>query len=92
MTEQQQIIELLKEQNELLKRHLWRLRFSLLFLMLMTTALCLGLGFIVYQARPKPAAPVFAPVTPNPLWGPTPTPTPTRTPTEDIRAFPSRRG
>jgi hypothetical protein len=47
----QQLIELQKEQNQLLKRYLWRLRFSLLTLLLLTTALCGGLGFLVYQTN-----------------------------------------
>jgi hypothetical protein len=61
MDEQQQIIELLREQNQLLKKYLWRVRFSLLFLMLMTTAICLGLAIVVYQGTPKVAAPVLPP-------------------------------
>jgi hypothetical protein len=55
MNEQQQIVELLKEQNQLLKRHLWRFRFSLLALLLLTTATAIGLGFLVYKPQSTPA-------------------------------------
>ncbi len=47
----QQLIELQTEQNQLLKRHLWRLRFSLLTLLLLTTGLCCGLGFVMYKVN-----------------------------------------
>ena len=49
----QQLIELQKKQNALLEKHLWRFRFSLLFLMLMTTGLCFALGFLVYKQQPQ---------------------------------------
>jgi hypothetical protein len=48
MDNQQQIVQLLKEQNELLKKHLARLKFSLMSLLLMMTATCCGLGFLVW--------------------------------------------
>jgi hypothetical protein len=47
----QQLIELQTEQNQLLKRYLWRLRFSLSTLLLLTTALCCGLGFVAYRQQ-----------------------------------------
>jgi hypothetical protein len=47
----QQLIELQTEQNELLKRHLLRLRFSLAALLLLTTVCCLTLGYVTYQIR-----------------------------------------
>lgn len=57
----QQLIELQKEQNQLLKKHLWRLRFSLMGLLLLTTVTALGLGFVAYQTRPKTPPPVTFP-------------------------------
>src|SRR6185369_11149728 len=47
----QRLIQLQTEQNELLKKHLWRLKFSLLTLLVLTTAICCGLGLMVYQER-----------------------------------------
>src|SRR5262245_8378047 len=41
-----QVVQLLTEQNELLKRHLWRFRFSLLALLILMTLTCGGLGFV----------------------------------------------
>ena len=51
-----------KEQTELLRRYLWRLRFSLLGLFLLMTGTAIGLGILVYEIRPKPltAAPTFS--------------------------------
>jgi hypothetical protein len=46
-----ELINLQKEQNQLLKKHLWRFRFSLWFLMLLTTATAVGLGLLVYQGK-----------------------------------------
>ena len=50
----QQIIELQTEQNQLLKRYLWRIRFSLLALLILTTAMCCGLGVMVYYEHATP--------------------------------------
>lgn len=65
----QQLIDLQKEQNQLLKRHLARLRFSLATLLLLTTVSCIALGCVAYQTRraaPLPTRP--APVGPgNPM-------------------------
>jgi hypothetical protein len=62
----QQIIELHKEQNQLLKRYLWRLRFSLLGLLLLMTISCVGLGMIVYKLRqPAPKIPGSTPPPPR---------------------------
>ena len=61
----QQLIELQSEQNQLLRKYLWRIRFSLLTLLILTTAICCGLGALVYYARtslsclPQPAAAPF---------------------------------
>jgi len=44
----QEMIDLLREQNQLLKKHLWRLRFSLTSLLLLTTVSCLILGYFAY--------------------------------------------
>jgi hypothetical protein len=64
----QQLIELQREQNELLKKHLWRLRFSLLSLLILTTVTAVGLGMVMYQIRsantPSPFAPVRTSVPP----------------------------
>jgi hypothetical protein len=46
-----ELVNLQREQNQLLKRYLWRLRFSLLSLLLITTATAVGLGFVIYQRR-----------------------------------------
>jgi hypothetical protein len=74
-----QLVELQREQNALLKRYLWRLRFSLLGLLLLTTATGIGLGVVIYQTR-NPVSPVFpqtaAPVTYG-TWTATPAPAPT---------------
>jgi hypothetical protein len=51
MDTQQEMVQLLREQNELLKRYLWRLRFSLLGLLLLTTAIAVGLGVYAYRQR-----------------------------------------
>jgi hypothetical protein len=66
----QQLIELQKEQNQLLKKYLWRFRFSLLFLLLLTTATAIGLGILVYRDQSKvvPAAPIT-------VWSAAPTAT-----------------
>ncbi len=65
MDDQQRVVELLTEQNELLKKHLTRLKFSLSSLLLLMTATCCGLGFLVW-ARYNPRAfpiPVSGPST-----------------------------
>jgi hypothetical protein len=54
-TQLQQLIDLQKEQNALLKKHLWRLRFSLLTLLLLTTGTAIGLGVLSYNLRPAAA-------------------------------------
>jgi hypothetical protein len=63
----QELINLQKEQNQLLKKYLWRFRFSLLFLMLLTTATAVGLGLLVYQHQ-KPTATTI-PATAMPTTG-----------------------
>ena len=66
-----ELITLQREQNELLKRHLWRLKFSLLTLLLLITAMCIGLGLIVYwQAKPAPAQPGYLPISINTVGPP----------------------
>jgi hypothetical protein len=47
----QQLIDLQKEQVELLKKHLWRLRYSLSTLLLLTTGSCIALGYVAYWIR-----------------------------------------
>jgi hypothetical protein len=51
----QQLIDLQKEQNALLKKYLWRLRFSLLTLLLLTTGTAIGLVVLSYSLRPAAA-------------------------------------
>lgn len=69
----QQLIDLQTEQNELLKRHLLRLRFSLAALLLMTTVCCLTLGYVTYRIRdagtPVPVTPIRRPMGPYPIKG-----------------------
>jgi hypothetical protein len=56
------LVELQSRQNELLERYLWRIRFSLLTLLLLTTALCCRLGYVAYKLRvPTPYAPAISP-------------------------------
>jgi hypothetical protein len=53
----QRLIELQTEHNQLLKKYLWRFRFSLLTLLLLTTGICCSLGFVIYKQRqPAPTA------------------------------------
>jgi hypothetical protein len=47
----QQLIALQTEQNQLLKKYLWRIRFSLITLLLLTIAICCCLGFMIYTQR-----------------------------------------
>jgi hypothetical protein len=47
----QQLIELQTEQNQLLKKHLWRFRFSLLTLLVLTTGICICLGVMMYSQK-----------------------------------------
>src|SRR6185295_13368178 len=61
----QQIIELQTEQNQLLRKYLWRIRFSLLTLLILTTAICCGLGVVVYYEHTTPG-----PVQPSPSPAP----------------------
>jgi hypothetical protein len=65
----QQIIELQKEQNQLLKKYLWRFRFSLMALLSLTTAICIYLGIVthVYYSSTQ-----SVPIAPSGLPSPTP--------------------
>jgi hypothetical protein len=66
----QQIIELQTEQNQLLKRNLWRFRFSLLTLLILTTAICCGLLIAIYRQEPQLSVirvPVAVPSNPLPV-------------------------
>jgi hypothetical protein len=83
-----ELITLQKEQNTLLKRYLWRLRFSLLTLLLITTATAVILG--IYATRKNSVAPVFTnpyapvpviPYAPNQV-APVPTPMPLPSPNQ----------
>jgi hypothetical protein len=53
----QELIELQKEQNQLLKKHLTRIRFSLWALLVLMTLTAVGLGAGVYLTRPKGPTP-----------------------------------
>lgn len=53
----QQLIDLQREQNQLLKKYLWRFRFSLMSLLILTTITAIGLGFLVYQDQTKVVPP-----------------------------------
>ena len=66
----QELIELQKEQNQLLKKHLTRIRFSLWALLVLMTLTGVGLGMGVYLTRPKPTA--FLPPLPNSYLMPLP--------------------
>ena len=94
----QRLIELQSEQNQLLKKYLWRLRFSLLALLLLTTLICCVLGFLVYkqqaaiQVRPS-ISPAPVPVRPAmmgaPISPPQPQPVGSPQPGTDLFAPPS---
>jgi hypothetical protein len=53
----QELINLQREQNQLLKKYLWRFRFSLMALLFVTTATAVGLGVFVYQSTQNAAPP-----------------------------------
>jgi hypothetical protein len=85
----ERIISLLEEQNALLKKHLWRLRFSLLTLLLLTTGLCVGLGYVTYRARQIiTSMPMPAPTVPAPFPSQPPIPAPGE-PTSDTEPMPT---
>jgi hypothetical protein len=63
----QQLIDLQREQNQLLKTHLWRLRFSLATLLLLTTGACIVLGYMAYRIRTA-SFPVALPAGPVPVF------------------------
>jgi hypothetical protein len=58
----EKLVRLQEEQNELLRKNLWRVKFSLFALMLLMTLSAVGLGTGVYLTRPK-ATPVIPLVT-----------------------------
>jgi hypothetical protein len=57
----QQLIELQTKQNQLLEKHLWRFRFSLLTLLVLTTGICICLGVMIYSKPTAPLPPVIGP-------------------------------
>jgi hypothetical protein len=60
-----ELIELQKEQNQLLKKYLWRFRFSLLTLLVLTTGICICLGVMMHSSKTSvriaPASPWSTP-------------------------------
>jgi hypothetical protein len=58
----EKLVRLQEEQNDLLRKNLWRVKFSLFALMLLMTLSAIGLGIGVYLTRPK-ATPVIPLVT-----------------------------
>lgn len=56
----EKLVQLQEEQNQLLKKHLTRIRFSLWSLLVLTTLMGISLGLGVYFTRPKTAAAVPA--------------------------------
>jgi hypothetical protein len=85
MDSAQELVQLMREQNELLKRYLWRLRFSLLGLLLLTTGIAFGLGIVAYKQQSQtigPSASVVSSAPYYPSWSPAP---PARVVTEKIR-------
>jgi hypothetical protein len=59
-----ELIELQREENALLKKYLWRIRFSLLSLLVLTTAIGIGLGFLIYGRQNPVAVPPTATTVP----------------------------
>ena len=89
-----QLIELQTEQNQLLKKYLWRFRFSLIALLLLTTAICICLGIVMYSQKQTvriapagtwttPGGFTFAPANPTDV-----TPVPFMPPPASVRATP----
>lgn len=63
-----QLLAAQKEQTELLRRYLWRFRFSLLSLLLLTTATAVGLGVLAYQNHKQAAVGVPLPTAASATW------------------------
>jgi hypothetical protein len=63
-----QILSAQKEQTELLRRYLWRFRFSLLSLLLLTTGTAVGLGALAYQNHKQSAATVVPTAATGTIW------------------------
>jgi hypothetical protein len=63
-----ELVDLQREQNALLKKHLWRLRFSLLTLLLLTTASAVCLGILMVKIRNQPAGAGFVTLTAPNTW------------------------
>ncbi len=55
-----------KEQTELLRQHLTRIKFSLRALLLLMTGLAIGMWFIAYEYRPSPIRAMTTVYTPFP--------------------------
>jgi hypothetical protein len=74
-----------KEQTELLRRYLWRFRFSLMTILLLMTCVCVGLGFLVYRQNQAVVGPIptatFQPTLPNSFVPAMPYPVPQPLPT-----------
>lgn len=63
-----QLLAAQKEQTELLRRYLWRFRFSLLSLLLLTTATAVGLGVLAYQNHKQATVGVPLPTAASATW------------------------
>ena len=59
----QEILNQQKLQTQLLQKHLWRFRFSLLSLLLLTTATAIGLGIMAYKQQQPAITPLPPPAT-----------------------------
>jgi hypothetical protein len=83
----QKLIELQTEQNQLLKKHLWRFRFSLSTLLVLTTGICICLGVMIYSLR----AVIFLRPAPTATWpiGPTYVPANGAPPTYPVPTIPT---
>src|SRR5262245_8895516 len=87
------LIQLQREQNELLRRHLFRLRFSLSALLIVMTLLCVFFGITAYQATLRkwssgiPATPAPAGATLNITGGEEGTSAPATTTDGVFRVF-----
>lgn len=60
------ILDAQKDQNDLLRKNLGRIRFSLRTLLILTTMLAIGMGIIVFLNKRQPGIPTGLVPLPNP--------------------------